>query len=210
MELNDFLDEDLANRGVVGGVVQVATEDGTHAVHVAYWYPEKPPRDLLEKLCEFTVGQLDDGIGEGGYEYPSKGGAGFCMPRPTVPSTSIFLTMGSRSPNSRSAIAARAGDLDTLQALLANPPYDLSRKYLGFPALHLAIINGHVDAVRMLLEAKAIPISWLFWGTLLWKAVQSQILCQMSKAERWHCCFSPREPIQTINRQTAKPLKATP
>ena len=64
-----YLDEDIADTGVVGGEVYLKRSTREEAaIEVTYWYPGMPDNQSIDSLRTYTVSQLEDGIGEGGFE----------------------------------------------------------------------------------------------------------------------------------------------
>jgi hypothetical protein len=56
-------------------------------------------------------------------------------------------------------VAASAGDVATLQRLLEQDPHLARAEYWYAPVVHFAVREGHLEAVRMLLDAGADPES---------------------------------------------------
>ena len=71
--MENYLDKDLADLGVSGGRIRVTAKDGRAWLNVVYWLPRNPTEELVERLRLDTIGQLDDGIGEVGFEFKADG-----------------------------------------------------------------------------------------------------------------------------------------
>jgi len=155
--LENYLDSPLAEAGVIGGEFRAAVQDGKAEVLLDFWYPGSMPADLLDLLRENAIGQVSDGMGEGG----------FLVDRPDGPvqleidEDEMFpleiVQDGRVLPGPpRIAIAARDGDLPALkQAIDDGAPVD--QPLLGFTGLYYAISGQHLAAARLLIDAGADP-----------------------------------------------------
>ena len=56
--------------------------------------------------------------------------------------------------------AAATGDAEALRRLLARDPNLYRAEYWYTPPIHFAVREGHLEAVRVLLEAGAVPPRW--------------------------------------------------
>jgi hypothetical protein len=71
--LESYLDYEIADRGVIGGVIRFAVAEGVARILVDYWSPAPLNDSTLDLLREFTAGQMSDGVGEGGFEFAAQG-----------------------------------------------------------------------------------------------------------------------------------------
>ena len=154
--MENYLDQDLADLGVVGGEIRVVATNGTARLKVVFWLPGSATDELVERLRADTVAQLDDGVGEGGFQFNADG-------------TKLLVAAATKEPvdveavddervtrlPSRIAIAARDGDLASLAVAIKDDAGGIDRLHQGYSGLHLAILNGYGEAVRMLLAAGA-------------------------------------------------------
>lgn len=70
--LDSYLNTEIADEGVVGGELYLKrTATGQPAIEVTYWHPSTPSNRLVDSLQAYTVSQLEDGIGEVGFEFTS-------------------------------------------------------------------------------------------------------------------------------------------
>ncbi len=156
--MENYLDQDLADLGVSGGRIGVIVRNGTAWLNVVYWLPGNATEELVEQLRRDTIGQLDDGIGEGGFEFNADGRNLIVTALTGIPATVEIVDDGLVVPlPSRIAIGARDGNLASLAMALEDDKEGIDRLHQGFSGLHLAILYGHAEAVRMLLAAGADP-----------------------------------------------------
>ena len=157
--LDAYLDADIADAGVVGGEVSLKqTATGQPLIEVAYWHPGKPGDRLVHGLRAYTVSQLEDGIGEGGFEFAFAGQRLLVMADTEDAGIVDVKHDGRVVPEpSRIAMAARDGDLPRLIVELEAAPRTIDRLHQGCTALHLAILYGHAEAIPLLVAAGANP-----------------------------------------------------
>jgi hypothetical protein len=151
--LEGYLDAAIADQGVVGGIIRASlTEGGALQILVDYWSPTALGETTLECLRDFTAAQLEDGIGEGGFEAVANSQRFRLvadLQRPVEveqcdDGTEIQLP-------SRIAIDARDGNLSDLREALTAKVEDIESTYQGYTGLHLAILYGNVDAGLLLI-----------------------------------------------------------
>ena len=158
LRLGDYLDDEIADRGVIGGVIRFAVAEDAAQILVDYWSPAPLDDSILDALREYTAGQMSDGAGEGGFEYAEHDRRVRVNADLDRPIAVEQVDDGQKvPPPSRIAIAARKGDLPSLQEALAAGGEDVDAPYLGYTGLHLAILGGHVDAALTLLTHGADP-----------------------------------------------------
>ncbi len=156
--LEAFLDSQLADKGIVGGLLRVELTDDGAAIAVDYWCHESLPEKTIDLLKEYTTGQLEDGVGENGFEVMADG----CAIR-LIADTDRGMRFEQVDdgcfvpPPSVIAIAARDGDISKLISVIQNAPSKLNVVHQGHTPLQLAILFGHADAVEVLLHAGADP-----------------------------------------------------
>jgi hypothetical protein len=157
--LDSYLDTEIADEGVVGGELYLKrTATGQPAIEVTYWHPSTPGNRIVDSLQAYTDAQLDDGIGEGGFEFDFDGRRLLVIADTDETGISDMNDDGRAvSGPPRIAIAARDGDLLRLAAELKAAPKTVDRLHQGCTALHLAILFGHPEAVPLLLAAGANP-----------------------------------------------------
>jgi hypothetical protein len=151
--LEGYLDAAIADQGVVGGVIRASvTEEGALQILVDYWSPTVLDETTVQLLREFTTAQLEDGIGEGGFEAVAEGRR-FLL----VPDLHRLVEVEQSDdgtkvrPPSRIAMAARDGNLSTLRDELASKVEDVDSTLQGYTGLHFAILYGNADAAILLI-----------------------------------------------------------
>jgi hypothetical protein len=157
--LDTYFDADVADAGVVGGEVCLKrTANGLPTIEIAYWHPGMPSDRLVDCLRAYTVAQLADGIGEGGFPVVFSG-MHFLVMADTADAGTVEVQDDGRviSEPPGIAIAAREGDLPRLVAELEAARSHIDRLHQGCTALHLAILYGHPEAIPLLLAAGANP-----------------------------------------------------
>ena len=157
--LDAYFDPEIADEGVVGGELYLnRTSTGRQAIEVIYWHPSTPGNRLVDSLQTYTVSQLEDGIGEGGFEFDFDGRR-LLVIADTDETGIVDMKDDGRAVSGPPgiAIAAREGDLKRLSAELEAAPSTVDRLHQGCTALHLAILYGHPEAVQLLLAAGANP-----------------------------------------------------
>jgi len=153
--LENYLTADLIDIGITGGRIHfVFTNSGEAEIIVNYWAPNSLRDADLASLKEFTLGQIDDGIGEGGFEVvvPDRK----VVLYPNTSDCDLVLEKDNRisSPPPKVAIAARDGKMETLLgALAAGESVDAPLQ--GYSPLHLAILFGNISIARLLIERGA-------------------------------------------------------
>lgn len=158
VDLDNYLDAEVADCGVLGGEVHVNLENGLPTLDVVYWCPDVPTNQLIESLRTYTIAQLEDGIGEGGFEREINGKRRLIV-ADTEESGSVEVSDDGRHilGPPRIAIAARDRDLSRLATAIEADPQAIDRLHQGCTALHLAILFGQMEAIRQLLAAGANP-----------------------------------------------------
>jgi hypothetical protein len=162
--LDSYLDTEIADEGVVGGELYLKrTATGQPAIEVTYWHPSTPGNRIVDSLQAYTDAQLDDGIGEGGFEFDFDGRRLLVIADTDETGISDMNDDGRAvSGPPRIAIAARDGDLLRLAAELKAAPKTVDRQGLT-PLEACALINGlddeqSRDIGRVLLEAGGNPM----------------------------------------------------
>jgi hypothetical protein len=150
---SDYLDADLADLGLVGGISRFAysPETGLRVI-MDFWAPERLDDAQLDALSVYAIGQWSDGVGENGFEIEA-GGTPVLVWAETGPGVIVGQDDDARPvPRaSRVAIAARDGDFESLiQALEARE--DVDGTLHGMTALGLAITSGHAEAAMVLIK----------------------------------------------------------
>ncbi|WP_254511512.1 ankyrin repeat domain-containing protein [Anatilimnocola floriformis] len=157
-KLETYLSQDLLDGGVSGGTIRCISENRRLFLCVDFWTSDTPNKDLLEKLAEDTRGQLEDGIGEGGFEVACDGEELLLVVEKGARFETVVVDDGEIAPTpSQIAIAARDGATQALSAAIQSAKWDLNAQYQGFPPLSLACLSGHFDAAQLLLQAGADP-----------------------------------------------------
>lgn len=151
--LENYLDAAIADQGLVGGVVRASLmEEGTVQILVDYWSPTSLDETTIELLKEFTASQLEDGIGESGFEVVDEGRRLLLVPDLTQPVEVELSDDGKEvQPPSRIAMSARDGDLAALRDALSSGREDVDSLHQGYTGLHLAILYGNADAGLLLI-----------------------------------------------------------
>ncbi|EAQ79173.1 hypothetical protein DSM3645_26159 [Blastopirellula marina DSM 3645] len=157
-DLDTYLDSEVADEGVVGGEVYLTRDDGDARLEVYYWHPGPPSSQLVESLRVYTVAQIEDGVGEGGFEFNCDNKRLLVVAN-TDQSALVEVNEDGREVLGppRIAIAARDGGLQSLAAGIEAEPQFIDRLHQGCSGLHLAILYGHPNAVRLLLVSGANP-----------------------------------------------------
>ncbi len=154
--MGDYLDPDLVDFGIVGGEIHVVVRESVVRLQVVYWLPQQPTQDVLARLQNDTAAQFDDGMGEGGFPYDI-GSAHVIVTADTASPINVDVFDDGRiipKPSSI-AIAARDGDLPRLRKSIVSDPSSIDALLQGYSGLHLAIVYGHLEAVRDLIAAGA-------------------------------------------------------
>jgi len=157
--LATWLDPEVADQGVVGGEVRLWTKekDGPH-LQIVYWLPTRPTDDLILRLRDDLLVQLDDGVGEGGFDVDL---GGHTLNIRHISGAEVRWEVSDDGvvvpPIPKAAIAARDGQTGDLAHAIEADRSSVDRIHQGYTALGLAILYGHIDAVRMLLLAGADP-----------------------------------------------------
>jgi hypothetical protein len=156
--LENYLDAVLVDAGVTGGTVRIFTENDKVTLEVLYWIPNDTSELLIDRLRADTIAQLDDGIGEGGFDV-NVGDVELAIVAETESPISVeMVDDGKNVPGPpRIAIAARDGNLSALASAIESNAAEIDRPHQGYSGLHLAILYGHPEAVRILLTAGANP-----------------------------------------------------
>ena len=156
--LDRYFDADVADLGVEGGEIRAIAKNGRAELEVVYWLPNGATDELIDDLRDYTVAQLNDGVGEGGFEF---GAAGKRLVVTANTEGEVRVRTGEDGrPVTRPsaiAIAARDGDLSALVLEIERDPGGIERLHQGYSALQLAILYGRADAVRILLIGGADP-----------------------------------------------------
>jgi hypothetical protein len=134
------------------------TANGQPVIEVAYWFPGTPGNGLVSSLRAYTVSQLADGVGEGGFPFDFAGKRCLVIADTEVSGTVDVKDDGRHiTEPPRIAMAARDGDLPRMVTEIEAAPGTIDRLHQGCTALHLAILYGHRDAIPLLLAADANP-----------------------------------------------------
>lgn len=157
-QMGDYLPEELADQGVIGGEVRLATEADQPRLKISFWMPGAPTDGLLRLLEKDVIAQLEDGLGEGGFEVEFED---YCvlLRADTTSSPTIDVIDDGRTISEIPlvAIASRDGNLPLLKSNIENDETNVNQLFQGYSALHYAILNGHVEAVGAFLDAGADP-----------------------------------------------------
>jgi hypothetical protein len=151
-----YLDDELADLGIVGGEIHAAIRRGKAVLDVRYWIPDGTAEEIIERLREDTKRQLDDGIGECGFDCETSEGSviiwGISQDLISIERVDdgVIVKEAPRIPR-----AARDGNIDELIAVIESDEEEIDVEHQGYTALQLAILSGKVDAVRILLDAGA-------------------------------------------------------
>lgn len=154
--LADYLPFTLADAGAIGGRAFLHAQRGVRQIHVVYWVPEDFSASQLEQLGQDTIIQMEDGLGEGGFEFDLYGDSYLALTCERKTAVLEICDDGAAVlPASRIAIAAREGNVSALSEGLRVQPSDIDRKLHGYTALQLAITYGHFEAARLLIASGA-------------------------------------------------------
>jgi hypothetical protein len=152
----NYLDMELVDQAITGGTIRAAwTALRGLEVIIDYWAPDSLPPSSVNHLRDQSLGQLSDGIGEGGFEVT--------LDRQQM----LIVANTDKTPEvervydgkpivmpSRIARAAHDGNMPLLEAaLVSGEPID--SEIQGYSALHLAIIYGRAEAALMLISKGA-------------------------------------------------------
>jgi hypothetical protein len=151
-----YLDFELADAGICGGELRAKVENGQAMVLIDYWGPANIASELIEQLEAHTLGQLDDGIGEGGFEIKDNDDRLFLVANTGGPIRREIIDDGRLVPEpSHIAIAARDGNLLQLRDELQSRPGNVDLPHQGCTGLQYAVLHGHLQAVHLLLRLGA-------------------------------------------------------
>ena len=151
------LDDDMIDVGIVGGDISFSYSfvSGLR-VNAEYWAPVRLDPPLLERLVQFTLTQWSDGAGEGGFDVNTARGEVVVLADESPENARLLEQEDTRKVAlpSKVAICAREGDMTGLLAALdAGEAVDGTLG--GYRALHLAILSGHVEVARCLVDRGA-------------------------------------------------------
>jgi hypothetical protein len=151
--LEGYLDAAIADQGVVGGIIRASvTEEGASQILVEYWSPAPLDQTTVDSLRRFTTAQLEDGIGEGGFQVIVEGQRLLLVPDLQGPVEVEQTDDGIRiQPPCRIAMAARDGNESALRDALSTQVEDVDATHQGYTGLHFALLYGHVDAALLLI-----------------------------------------------------------
>jgi uncharacterized protein len=155
-EASFYLDDDLADLGVVGGKTRFAlTEQNEPRVQTVFWAPRPLSRDEEQKLLADTIAQWEDGIGANGFQLMVGGQNMLVVPRQGA-SVSIRQEEDRRTvpEPSQVAIASRLGDFKRLRRAL-EAGEEIDRTHRGYTGLHLAILYGREREASYLVQRGA-------------------------------------------------------
>jgi hypothetical protein len=152
--LSIYFDSSIADQGVVGGVINASiTRNGVILLIIDYWVPKILDNPMIESLKDFTISQLEDGVGEGGFEVTTPSGRLLLMPDLDLPIEVEQVDDGKEvKPPSRVAIAARDGDLLALQNSLVSSETFVDDLHQGYTGLHMAILYGKLNCALLLIS----------------------------------------------------------
>ena len=151
--LEPYLDAEVADQGVVGGLIRAAlTEEGVPQILVEYWSAVTLDETTLKALGEFTAVQMEDGVGEGGFEVLSEGQRYRLVPDLGSAVEVEQIDDGREiRPPSLIAMSARDGNESALQGALSLGAESVDSTHQGYTGLHLAILYGHFDVAMLLI-----------------------------------------------------------
>jgi hypothetical protein len=172
-----YLPTELADLGIIGGRISFQMIGNDHGeINVTFWSPNLLPELVVDALKLDVMAQMSDGIGEGGFLVPEIDA--YVTPCDDDVERYVALQEEDETPVPPvpyTAIAARDGDIETLKTGLEDRR-DPNVLHQGFPALHLAILYGHLDAIDVLLSHGVNPnLESVFGDTAL-------MLCATSRA----------------------------
>jgi Ankyrin repeats (3 copies) len=172
-----YLPTELADLGIVGGRISFQMIDNDLGeITVTFWSPELLPELVVDALKQDVLAQMSDGIGEGGFLVPEIDA--YVTPCDDDVESYVALQEADETPVPPlpyTAIAARDGDIEALKIGLERR-HDPDVTHQGFPALHLAILYGHLEAIDVLLAHGVNPnLESVFGDTAL-------MLCATSRA----------------------------
>jgi hypothetical protein len=152
----NYLDMELVDQGVVGGTIRATwTPDRGLEIVTDYWAPDTLQPSYINQLRDATVGQLSDGIGEGGFEITHDGRELVIVADTDEAPAVEQVYDGKPVPvPSRIARAARDGNIPLLEDAIASGEA-IDSEIQGYSGLHLAIIYGQVDAALLLISKGA-------------------------------------------------------
>lgn len=185
LQIGNYLTYELADAGVTGGVVELTWTDKL-VIRVGFWFPGQPSESILSNLEGYAIGQMDDGIGEGGFELRAdEQGEELSVFADTASRPEVEVVNDGLEVKEPSivAIAARVGDQAKIRdAILACEPLD--DLHLGFSPLDYAIQNGHAEIAMMLLDGGANANQTSLMGTtpLMGCALSHHLTAQESLA----------------------------
>jgi hypothetical protein len=153
--IGDDLNEDLAYVGIVGGEIWVERpQEWGLTAEARFWSPTALDEKTTAALVAEVMAQWSDGIGEGGFEFEADGRKVLVVPDDDPSEASVVESdVGTDVPPPSSvAMFARKGLVEEVRRALAEGD-DPSGTLQGYSALHLAVLRGHTDIARVLLDA---------------------------------------------------------
>jgi hypothetical protein len=154
----NYIDMELVDHGVIGGTIRATwTPDRGLEVVTDYWAPDSLDPSYIDRLRAETLGQLSDGIGEGGFEIAPEGRQLVLVAHTDQAPDVEQVYDGKPVPMpSKIAQAARDGNVAMLSDALASDEA-IDSTIQAYSGLHLAILHGHVDAALLLISKGANP-----------------------------------------------------
>ena len=156
--LENYLEVDLADIGVSGGEIWITVSGGKVRLNTTFSILPEITKELVERILDDTVAQLDDGMGEGGFEFFYEGDL-LVVRVLTEGTIGIDISEDIVPPPvpSSIAISARDGDTASLVASIEADGGNIDKVHQGCTGLHYAISNGQTEAIRILLQNGADP-----------------------------------------------------
>lgn len=144
--IGTYLDDWLADIGIVGGSLRLIWHDESGQLRVAsdFWAPRTLTEQELGALTDATLGQWSDGIGENGCVDVWGIFVDMCPGPPGARDLKVEQVEDGRTVPAPSLLskAARTGDLEGIRTALANGEA-VDTRARGYTPLHLAILYGH-------------------------------------------------------------------
>lgn len=153
VEIGYELSDGLVDQGIIGGEIWVEGTSEGLTVEARFWSPKASAAETKAALVAEVMAQWADGVGESGFALKAPGGDVLVLPCDDASKASVFESDDGRqvAPPSSVAVLARRGMVEEVRSALAQGD-DVNGSLQGYSALHLAILSGHVDVARVLLD----------------------------------------------------------
>ena len=156
-ELSEDFDDELLDRGIVGGVIHFSVTSGEICVVADYWSHNRLDARAVDLLFEFTASQWADGLGEGGFVVRTLRGELVVVPSERrIDATVTQVDDGVSYPGTfRGREGGMGGAAGRCSPSRSPRVGKLTGCEGGILDLHLAIKRGSVEICELLIGGRA-------------------------------------------------------